>query len=72
MSIDNSGDQKKINGRFYTPERLADLLINNCDELLSARKTGNLVLDPSCGDGALIKSVQRRFGDAVVCYGCDV
>ena len=72
MSIENNSDLKKINGRFYTPARLADLLIENCDQPSSVRKAKCKVLDPSCGDGALIKSVQKRFGSAVVCYGCDV
>lgn len=68
MPKDNSNDQKKINGRFYTPKRLADLLVDNCEEC----DVGSRVLDPSCGDGSLLKSVRNRFGDAVACYGCDV
>lgn len=68
MPKDNRNDQKKINGRFYTPKRLADLLVDNCEKC----KAGSRILDPSCGDGSLLKSVRNRFGDAVTCYGCDV
>ena len=46
-------------GAVYTPELLADWVAS---ELLShlPRKKSLLVIDPACGDGALLRSVLKR------------
>lgn len=59
------------NGVFYTPESVARELA------IGARKcTPNSrplrVLDPSCGDGVLLRLSRELFGDEHTYHGCDI
>lgn len=58
-------------GVVYTPDRLADfvarLLLSECD--ITKRVT---VLDPSCGEGALLNSVFRALGEKADYVGIDI
>jgi hypothetical protein len=46
----------KKNGVHYTPSPLADLLVKGVLE-----KSDRYVLDPSCGEGALLKAAENRY-----------
>ncbi len=45
----NARDQRHLYGQHYTPHEVARLLA-----ALAVRSTGDVVLDPSCGDGRLL------------------
>jgi len=52
-------------GSVYTPKMLAHWV---ADELISRlqRKKAHLILDPACGDGALLRSAKEAIGRATV------
>jgi adenine-specific DNA-methyltransferase len=57
-------------GQHFTPPSVADLLV----ELALAEYSGGSaprVLDPACGDGALLAAVRRRIPDAIL-HGFDI
>ncbi|MGX0301562.1 N-6 DNA methylase [Staphylococcus hominis] len=60
-------------GIFYTPKKLADFISQLL--LLVAKKEGidiKNVLDPSCGEGALLKSMEAINGASSKYYGIDI
>ena len=60
-------------GVFYTPERLAEFTADLLYE--EARKTGTVIktiLDPACGECALLYAANKRFGDEIKYFGIDV
>lgn len=52
-------DQKKATQAFYTPDDVADLLIKQALEKLSKPLPLCSVLEPSAGQGALLKALKR-------------
>lgn len=50
------GDTRKARGAFFTPPILADFLAN-----WAVRKPSDRVLDPSCGEAALLLAAGRRL-----------
>ena len=60
-------------GVVYTPERLAEFTVDLLYE--EARKTGTVIktiLDPACGECALLYAANKRFGDEIKYFGIDV
>jgi adenine-specific DNA-methyltransferase len=49
-------------GQHFTPDAVADALVEMA--LSQATRPVNRVLDPACGDGALLAAVRRRLPDA--------
>lgn len=56
VSLLFDGDTKKARGAFFTPPALADFLAN-----WAVRTSGDRVLDPSCGEAALLLAAGRRL-----------
>jgi adenine-specific DNA-methyltransferase len=53
-----SRDQQKARGAFYTPSELTRFLAH-----WAIRSADDLVLEPSCGDGAFLGSISERFAE---------
>lgn len=58
---------KRSKGVYYTPINLAQYLVSNI-----TRKNATEVLDPACGDGALLRAAVAKFGSNLNCIGCDI
>ena len=56
----SSVDSQKLRGGYYTPKPIADFLAR-----WVVRSADALVLEPSCGDGTLLKAT----ADALRCLG---
>jgi len=55
---------KKINGIIYTPDWIVDLIL---DKLGYTNKIDNKrIIDPSCGEGAFLKIIVKRFLNSVL------
>lgn len=65
--------KKKIidNGIFYTPERIAEELLLGGLPFIKHVKTLR-ILDPSCGEGALLKAASQIFNKSTRLFGCDL
>jgi hypothetical protein len=72
--------RKKITAEEFTPERLADHLIDEllkCGDVLNFEYT---YLDPACGDGSLLSALYKRrlingqdpINSLKTIYGCDI
>lgn len=55
-------DSIKATGATFTPEKLANFLANHISKCIPANKSNLVVLDPSCGEGALLKEANKVFG----------
>jgi adenine-specific DNA-methyltransferase len=53
---------QKASGSYYTPETLADFVVEQAALNISTQ-AGIHILEPSCGDGAFVKSVLKKFSD---------
>jgi adenine-specific DNA-methyltransferase len=66
-------DRIKANGVHYTPATLADFLAAVTAEALDADRETIEVLDPACGDGALLwalaQQLPRRVRKRLVLHG---
>ncbi|QNM85991.1 N-6 DNA methylase [Polaribacter pectinis] len=69
--MENNKDFKKNNGIYYTPDKLADYLINDLNI-----ENNNSILDPSYGEGALLLAVERLAQAKKISnlnlFGCDL
>jgi tRNA1(Val) A37 N6-methylase TrmN6 len=64
---------KKKYGVVYTPDRLANFVASLLSEAAKAdRYRIESVLDPACGEGALLKAAKQKMGKAVSLIGIDV
>jgi adenine-specific DNA methylase len=54
-----SGSERKLRGGYYTPEPIAQFLSN-----WAIQSPGDRILEPSCGDGALVGPVLDQLGDS--------
>ena len=52
---------KKETGATFTPDKLADFLAEKLLQYTDASEDKLKVLDPSCGDGALLKSISKKL-----------
>jgi adenine-specific DNA-methyltransferase len=50
-------NHKKQNGVYYTPEKLADFIVNHVFNNYFSTTSDLNILEPSCGDGVFIKSI---------------
>ncbi|MCM3082146.1 Eco57I restriction-modification methylase domain-containing protein [Brevibacillus invocatus] len=50
-------NHKKQNGVYYTPEKLADFIVNHVFQNYFPTTNDLDILEPSCGDGVFIKSI---------------
>lgn len=58
---------KQLNGAFYTPAELANYLISRCPN-----KAIGAILDPACGEYALLKAAYVKYGSKIKrLVGCD-
>ncbi len=48
--------QKKLRGCYYTPELIADFIVS-----WAIRNANDYVLEPSCGDGSFLQSINNVF-----------
>lgn len=56
--------KKKINGVYYTPEYIAEFIVNHLENNIKLSEVRN-ILEPSCGDGVFVKSlIQSNIFDA--------
>jgi len=67
----NARDERHLFGQHYTPHQVARLLA-----ALAIRSSGDLVLDPSCGDGRLLEAAltlkrELAFNDTVSSNSAD-
>lgn len=58
-------DSIKATGATFTPERLANFLANRISEYIPVNHSNLVILDPSCGEGALLKEASKVFGQKV-------
>jgi len=59
--------EKQLSGAFYTPEELANHLIARCPG-----RQMRAILDPACGEFALLKAAYARYGKRIErLVGCD-
>lgn len=64
---------KRKYGVVYTPARLADFVATLLFNITAEENYPvNSVLDPACGECALLKAANLKFGDGVNYYGIDV
>ena len=72
MSLGTPSPRKQL-GAFYTPEPLAEWV---AAEILAAAAATNTqirsVVDPACGDGALLSAMQRLAGGTLDTTGIDI
>ena len=59
------------NGIFYTPEKIAEELILGTLPFITNRKSLR-ILDPSCGEGALLKAASQILNEQTSLLGCDL
>ncbi len=59
------------NGIFYTPESIATELVSGIKDIYGDEKSIN-ILDPSCGEGALLRGVEKVLGSNHTFHGCDL
>ena len=60
-------------GAFYTPQSLADWVAEEVLSYLTVSGRDSLqVLDPACGDGSLLKAIQRKAPGSVKLIGVDI
>lgn len=60
-------------GVVYTPDRLADFVATLLQEEMSKNHIEDgLVLDPACGECALLNALEKRCGDRYKYFGIDV
>ena len=59
------------NGIFYTPDHVALELVSVAKQFLDVSATLS-VLDPACGDGALLQASMDELGDLHRFLGCDL
>src|SRR5690242_20071221 len=57
-------------GAVYTPVALADWMAEELATITRHRR--GRILDPACGDGALLGSVRKRFGSSYQLVGIDI
>jgi adenine-specific DNA-methyltransferase len=57
-------------GAVYTPVALADWMAEELATITRHRR--GRILDPACGDGALLRSVRKRFGSSYQLVGIDI
>jgi type I restriction-modification system DNA methylase subunit len=62
-----SKQEKKKLGAYYTSDKLADILVN-----LAGLKETDIVLDPTCGNGQLLKAAIRAGVPPSNCLGVDI
>ena len=60
-------DYDKLRGGYYTPQKIADFLTK-----WAVQNAMNSVLEPSCGDGSFIRSIQNQFGNAKKATGVEL
>ncbi|MCR4637626.1 N-6 DNA methylase [Ruminococcus sp.] len=64
---------KKKYGVVYTPTRLADFVASLLFSIAEKENYSvNSILDPACGECALLKAAHSAFGNSVKYYGVDV
>lgn len=64
---------KKKYGVVYTPTRLADFVATLLFNIVTEENySANSILDPACGECALLKAANTKFGNSVKYYGVDV
>lgn len=64
---------EKKYGVVYTPSRLADFVAQLLFDITEAdHYSVKSVLDPACGECALLKAATAKFGNSVLYYGVDV
>lgn len=60
-------------GVVYTPDRLADFVAQLLQEEMNENHLGGgRILDPACGECALLNAFECRYGDEYKYYGIDV
>ena len=66
-------EERKQNGIFYTPEFLADYVVQKLKDYYQGDKNIKL-LDPACGDGILLNAFLKRNSEnnRVEIYGIDI
>ena len=52
----------KLRGGYYTPTEITDFIIN-----WAIRKTDELILEPSCGDGSFLDSIKKHSQKVLTC-----
>ena len=56
---DLNGSGRKLRGGYYTPALIGEFLAE-----WAVRSSSDRVLEPSCGDGALVEPASRRLGES--------
>ena len=59
------------NGVFYTPDTVARELASGARNCVPNSRRLR-ILDPSCGDGALLKATRKLLGERQIYHGCDI
>lgn len=59
FSVAPGPSSEKMRGGYYTPAPIAEFLAS------WVRQAGNRLLEPSCGDGAILQALSRRPAEAV-------
>lgn len=55
MLLKEHATEERLNGRYYTPENLADYIVKWANKDIKSGK----ILEPSCGDGSFLNSIER-------------
>ncbi|MCL2578052.1 MAG: SAM-dependent methyltransferase [Defluviitaleaceae bacterium] len=63
--------KKKARGRFYTPDYIVDNILDLCD-YRGEKIIGKHIIDNSCGDGAFLVEVVRRYCETALHSGFSV
>ncbi|MDR2359894.1 MAG: N-6 DNA methylase [Oscillospiraceae bacterium] len=67
----NTLSEKKANGRIYTPDYIVDNILNLCG-YCGENIINKHIIDNSCGDGAFLVEVVRRYCEAGLYSGLSV
>jgi type I restriction-modification system DNA methylase subunit len=64
-TLETANERKKTFQAFYTPDHIADTLVRHCEDKYPYAVPAT-ILEPSAGDGQLLKAIRRKWTNATI------